>query len=542
MAQMEMFPAVANSPATELSAAITDIQTTITLLDASKLPDAPNIATIGVDESAETVRYAGKSGNDLTGVTRGFSGTLAKAWGIGVGVARYFTAYDADALRGNVAEHSAQLAEIEKVTPTVVNLKFFPRLVGEIDDTNRFRRAIAYMKVNANKALFVPPQTGNYQISGEIVIDILAFKMSGQNTKTTRIEYTTPEAVFKIVPLEGYGYHAYDIIIENMQFYGNNIAKKGLWFDVSSQIDLSRIECNVFTECAIDMYKGGINSLYHVVLSHSPVGIRLTETNNISMYSMNFYKNVKDVQFVGLNDNVSVYGSWSEESYECVFYMSNVNENARINNLNVDGINFSGDPTFNSRLIKFESSETGNIHRSVVKIKDSHIYAPDADYLIEVNVNGNTRPESIHNIVFEGNTLRKPLLAIMKAHSTNNKVRFIYRDNIESSNATLLDGDALLSGLNSGGSALSPFNKVSGELILGTSRIESLIGGALTWDTTKKHIKMYDESKNVYLLKGESGTTRPSGTFVGQIFFDANLKKPIWFTGTSWVDATGTVV
>lgn len=53
---------------------------------------------------------------------------------------------------------------------------------------------------------------------------------------------------------------------------------------------------------------------------------------------------------------------------------------------------------------------------------------------------------------------------------------------------------------------------------------------------------MYDESKNVYLLKGESGTTRPSGTFVGQIFFDANLKKPIWFTGTSWVDATGTVV
>ncbi|WP_449600293.1 SGNH/GDSL hydrolase family protein [Paenibacillus sp. Marseille-Q9583] len=112
MALQEMFPAVANSPATELSAAITDIQTTITLLDASKLPDAPNIATIGVDETAETVRYKGKSGNDLTGVTRGFSGTVAKAWAVGVGVARYFTAYDADALRGNIEDHSVQLADI----------------------------------------------------------------------------------------------------------------------------------------------------------------------------------------------------------------------------------------------------------------------------------------------------------------------------------------------------------------------------------------------------------------------------------------------
>ncbi|MEK5414403.1 hypothetical protein [Paenibacillus sp. FSL L8-0708] len=116
---IQMFPAAPNSPATELSAAITDIQTTITLLDASKLPDAPNIATIGVDESAETVRYEGKSGNDLTGVTRGFSGTVAKAWAVGVGVARYFTAYDADALRENVAEHSAQLAD---TTQEIVSL------------------------------------------------------------------------------------------------------------------------------------------------------------------------------------------------------------------------------------------------------------------------------------------------------------------------------------------------------------------------------------------------------------------------------------
>jgi len=43
------------------------------------------------------------------------------------------------------------------------------------------------------------------------------------------------------------------------------------------------------------------------------------------------------------------------------------------------------------------------------------------------------------------------------------------------------------------------------------------------------------------------GTTaaRPSSPFIGLLYFDTTLDadgKPIWYTGTSWVDATGTVV
>lgn len=167
MALQEMFPAVANSPATELSAAITDIQTTITLLDASKLPDAPNIATIGVDESAETVRYEGKSGNELTGVTRGFSGTAAKAWGVGVGVARYFTAYDADALRENVAGHSVQLADTATMLTGFVNISQFPRLLGETTDNERFNRAIQAM----DRGIILIPDTIEYEFKGPIRIN-----------------------------------------------------------------------------------------------------------------------------------------------------------------------------------------------------------------------------------------------------------------------------------------------------------------------------------------------------------------------------------
>ena len=59
--------------------------------------------------------------------------------------------------------------------------------------------------------------------------------------------------------------------------------------------------------------------------------------------------------------------------------------------------------------------------------------------------------------------------------------------------------------------------------------------------------KVYDDiniNNNINVLK-DSGTIRPMASYVGQIFFDTNLNKPIWCknVGTQiWVDAMGTVV
>src|SRR5690606_29264219 len=113
--QQIMYPGKVNSPQTELASAIDDEQTTIPLLDASVLPDPPNLCTIGTGEDAETVLYTGKSGNNLTGVTRGFQGT-AKAWVQGTKVARNFTAYDYDALRENLEDHAAATTDVHGAT------------------------------------------------------------------------------------------------------------------------------------------------------------------------------------------------------------------------------------------------------------------------------------------------------------------------------------------------------------------------------------------------------------------------------------------
>jgi len=97
----QMYPGIVNSPSTTLSNDITNSQTTITVTDPSKFPSAPNEATIGTGEDAETITYTGISGNDLTGVTRGFEGT-AKAWVGGNSIGRNFTNYDYETLVANI--------------------------------------------------------------------------------------------------------------------------------------------------------------------------------------------------------------------------------------------------------------------------------------------------------------------------------------------------------------------------------------------------------------------------------------------------------
>lgn len=116
MAQTTMYSAIPNSPRTELSAAITEADGSMDVVNAALLPAAPNLATLGTDEMPETILYTGKSGNSLTGVTRGFNGTTARAWNPGTKVARYFTAYDHDAFRGNIADHEARLAPVDAAT------------------------------------------------------------------------------------------------------------------------------------------------------------------------------------------------------------------------------------------------------------------------------------------------------------------------------------------------------------------------------------------------------------------------------------------
>lgn len=103
MAELKtMYPAQANTPETTLAGALTTSDTSVTVLDGSVLPDAPNLLTIGADTTtAETVLMTAKDGNVLT-IERGYNGTSPRSWTKGDIVGRYFTAADQTALQENI--------------------------------------------------------------------------------------------------------------------------------------------------------------------------------------------------------------------------------------------------------------------------------------------------------------------------------------------------------------------------------------------------------------------------------------------------------
>ncbi len=99
-----LYPPMAKSPVTYLAEPINESVTTIIVDDISKLPDPPNIATIGDREDSETIRYGGKTGNSLIFVTRGFEGD-AKEWSAGTPIANVPCAQHIRALQEKYEAH-----------------------------------------------------------------------------------------------------------------------------------------------------------------------------------------------------------------------------------------------------------------------------------------------------------------------------------------------------------------------------------------------------------------------------------------------------
>lgn len=114
MALKTMYPAKNNSPATLLSVACTATATSIVLENASVLPEAPNLAVLGSDETAEIIRYNAIDSNILSGVERGINGTTAKAWSAGTNVARNFTSYDHDTFIENIESIDGDLTNVQE--------------------------------------------------------------------------------------------------------------------------------------------------------------------------------------------------------------------------------------------------------------------------------------------------------------------------------------------------------------------------------------------------------------------------------------------
>lgn len=78
------------------------------------------------------------------------------------------------------------------------------------------------------------------------------------------------------------------------------------------------------------------------------------------------------------------------------------------------------------------------------------------------------------------------------------------------------------------------------------SVLSSDFNGTLLFNNSTKSMEYwntdswYNLSNNFKSSLSVKGETRPElSTEIGFQFFDTTLNKPIWWTGTKWVDATG---
>ena len=107
MALKEMYPGMINSPETTITNNINESDTIIYVLDPARVPEPPNLMTLGTGTNAETVKVLEINDNAIT-VERGFQG-VAKSWPAGTVIARNFTEYDYNALKENIEDLEATL-------------------------------------------------------------------------------------------------------------------------------------------------------------------------------------------------------------------------------------------------------------------------------------------------------------------------------------------------------------------------------------------------------------------------------------------------
>lgn len=133
-----MYPGKAFSPFTTLSAGIGATDTNIPVEDISAFPPAPNLATIGTDENAETILYAAIAGNMLSGCERGIEGA-ARTWSSGNIIGRNFTAEDYGRIIANIGMAATGVNDIKAVNGniplTAADIPLGPTVPGEEQQT-----------------------------------------------------------------------------------------------------------------------------------------------------------------------------------------------------------------------------------------------------------------------------------------------------------------------------------------------------------------------------------------------------------------------
>jgi hypothetical protein len=159
-----LYSAQVGSPYTTLAAPYTTGEDTMTVVDATKLPDAPNIVCLSGSDAGE-FSYTGKVGNILQGVTA-LPGTPSATWDVGTYAFRGIAAYDLNAIHKNMVRTATYVVAASNAPDHVKRQADY--ICDGIDDQVEIQAAIDALPATGGT---VHLSAGNYLISETIRIE-----------------------------------------------------------------------------------------------------------------------------------------------------------------------------------------------------------------------------------------------------------------------------------------------------------------------------------------------------------------------------------
>ncbi len=180
MELLDLYPAQVGSPYTTLAAPYTTGEATMTVVDATKLPDAPNIVCLAGSVAGE-FRYSGKDGNTLLGVVK-LPGTPNTIWPVGTYAFRGIAAYDLNAIHENMVRTATYVVAASDAPAHVKRQADY--VCDGIDDQVEIQAAINALPAGRN-VLQTVTLVGTFTIAAPITIapythlDLTAAKLVG---------------------------------------------------------------------------------------------------------------------------------------------------------------------------------------------------------------------------------------------------------------------------------------------------------------------------------------------------------------------------
>ena len=207
----KLYRAKENSPYTTITAGIDDEVTTIPVAELWVFPPGPNLAVIGVGNTAETVRYADKSAGsgpgNLTGVERGFEGE-AGSWDGDTQISRKITAYDFDAMRENLNDVTVLEDQVEGEALVAYDLV-------SLGGDGKWYKTTASDELTTGRQIGMVISAGLIQVAGKVTnpawsltpgARVYISESPGGITSTpgkTLIGYATSTSSLFLIPFEG---------------------------------------------------------------------------------------------------------------------------------------------------------------------------------------------------------------------------------------------------------------------------------------------------------------------------------------------------